>query len=270
MKTISTVRSEENNVKSFTFPVHVGRDAAVRVIIREGKPWFVANEVAAILGYKYPKDAVRDHCKRAMLLKGEEASPLTCSPRGINIIPEADVYRMVMNSELESAERFEAWVMETVLPALRQDGGYIVGEEKVKTGGMSEEELILKAMQIMDTKIERLTVERDALMLEVSALQPKAGLFDHYMNTEGTLSLTEAGKILGTSGKGLGKHLRQDYGWLFKRKKGIIPTAYAMKRGWMIAVPIEGAIDGMPNCYGRITKRGLEVLMEDFMIYEAA
>lgn len=266
MKTVSTARTKENTVKSFTFPVHVGHDAAVRVIMREGKPWFVANEVAAILGYRYPKDAVRAHCKSPILLKGENASPLTSSPRGINIIPEADVYRMVMNSELESAERFEDWVMETVLPALRQDGGYIIGEEKVKTGEMSEDELILKAMQIMDKKMERLTAERDALMLEVSALQPKAELFDQYMNTEGTLSLTEAGKILGTSGKGLGKQLRQNYGWLFKRKKGIIPTAYAMKRGWMIAVPIEGAIDGMPNCYGRITKRGLEVLMESFMV----
>ncbi len=88
-----------------------------------------------------------------------------------------------MNSELESAERFEAWVMETVLPALRQDGGYIVGEEKVKTGEMSEDEFIFKAMQIMDKKLERLPADRAALMLEVSALQPQAELFDQYMNT---------------------------------------------------------------------------------------
>lgn len=270
MKTISTTRIEENTIKSFTFPVHVGHDAAVRVIMREGKPWFVANEVAAILGYKNQRDAVARHCKSVELLKGRDSRLLASSPRGINIIPEADVYRMVMNSELESAERFEAWVMETVLPALRQDGGYIVGEEKVKTGEMSEDEFIFKAMQIMDKKLERLTAERDALMLEVSALQPKAELFDQYMNTEGTLTLTEAGKILGISGKALGMELRHDYGWLFKRKKGVIPTQYAMKRGWMIAVPIEGAVEaGWPNCYGRITKNGLRVLMKSFMIKAA-
>ncbi len=270
MKTISTTRIEENTVKSFTFPVHVGHDAGIRVVMREGKPWFVANEVAAILGYKNQQDAVIRHCKSAELLKGRESRLLTSSPRGINIIPEADVYRMVMNSQLESAERFEAWVMETVLPALRQDGGYIIGEEKVKTGGMSEEEFIFKAMQIMDKKIERLTAERDALITEISELQPKAKLFDQYMNTEGTLTLTEAGKILGVSGKALGMELRHDYGWLFKRKKGVIPTQHAMKRGWMIAVPIDGAIEaGWPNCYGRITKKGLKVLMKSFMV-EAA
>lgn len=270
MKIISTTRIEENTIKSFTFPVHVGHDAAVRVLMREGKPWFVANEVAAILGYKYPKDAVRAHCKSTILLKGDKSSPLTSSPRGINIIPEADVYRMVINSELESAERFEAWVMETVLPALRQDGGYIVGEEKVKTGEMSDEELVARALIMAAGKIERLTEERDSLMMEVSALQPKAGLFDQYINTEGTLTLTEAGKILGVSGKALGMELRHDYGWLFKRKKGVIPTQHAMKRGWMIAVPIEGAAEaGWPNCYGRITKKGLKVLMKSFMV-EAA
>jgi prophage antirepressor-like protein len=270
MKTISTVRTEENNVKSFTFPVHVGRDAAVRVIMREGTPWFVANEVALILGYQNPRKAVIDHCKHPELLKGNDSLLLTSSPRGINIIPEGDVYRLITKSTLESAQKFEEWVMDVVIPSVRKDGGYVIGEEKVKTGEMADEEFIFMAMQIMDKKLERLTAERDSLMLEVSALKPKAELYDHYMNTEGTLSLTEAGKILGTSGKGLGKYLRQDYGWLFKRKKGIIPTAYAMKRGWMIAVPIEGAPAGMPKCYGRITKRGLEVLMEDFMIYEAA
>jgi prophage antirepressor-like protein len=270
MKPISTRRIEENTVKSFTFPVHVGREAVVRVIMREGRPWFVANEVAEILGFKFPHGAVRDHCKSPVLFKGAESATLTSSPRGINIIPEADVYRMIMSSELESARCFEAWVMETVLPALRQDGGYIVGEEKVRTGEMSEDELVLKAMQIMDKKMERLTAERDALMSEVSALQPKAELFDQYMNTEGTLTLTEAGKILGISGKALGMELRHDYGWLFKRKKGVIPTQHAMKRGWMIAVPIEGAVEaGYPNCYGRITKKGLKVLMSSFMV-EAA
>lgn len=266
MKTISTVRIEENNVKSFTFPVHVGRDTAVRVIIRDGRPWFVANEVAAILGYKNQRDAVARHCKSLELLKGRDSRLLASSPRGINIIPEADVYRMVMNSELESAESFEVWVMETVLPALRQDGGYIVGEEKVKTGDMSDDELVLKAMQIMDKKMERLTAERDTLMSEVSALQPKAELFDLYMDTEGTLTLTEAAKILRISRHMLGSLLRYKYRWLFKQKKGVIPTQHAMNRGWMIAVPILGeAVPGKPNCYGRFTKRGLEVLMEKFM-----
>ncbi|KAF5053510.1 Phage antirepressor protein KilAC domain protein [anaerobic digester metagenome] len=107
--------------------------------------------------------------------------------------------------------------------------------------------------------------ENMTLKKQNSLMVPKVALFDAYMNTEGTLTLTEAGKILGMSAKVLGRELRR-YGWLFKRKKGVIPTQHAMNRGWMIAVPIDGSIDGMPNCYGRITKRGLEILMETYMI----
>lgn len=112
--------------------------------------------------------------------------------------------------------------------------------------------------------------EKNALAELNATLTPKATLFDLYMDTEGTLTLTEAAKILRISRHMLGSLLRYKHRWLFKQKKGVIPTQYAMKQGWMIAVPILGnAVSGKPNCYGRFTKRGLEVLMEKFMI-EAA
>ncbi|MBW5857044.1 hypothetical protein H0I65_19015 [Yersinia enterocolitica] len=50
-------------------------------------------------------------------------------------IPESDVYRLIMRSKLQSAERFEEWVVEEVLPNLRKHGGYMVGQET-----LSEEE----------------------------------------------------------------------------------------------------------------------------------
>jgi len=111
--------------------------------------------------------------------------------------------------------------------------------------------------------------ENQRLKKQNALMTPKASLFDVYMNTEGTLTLTEAGKVLGVSGKALGMELRHNYGWLFKREKGVIPTQHAIKRGWMIAIPINASIDGMPNCYGRITKKGLALLMESYTI-EAA
>ncbi len=46
-----------------------------------------------------------------------------------------------------------------VLPAIRKDGGYIVGEEKVATGEMDEDELILKAHDLLKRKVERLREE---------------------------------------------------------------------------------------------------------------
>jgi len=98
----------------------------VRVVDRGGEPWFVANDVAAILGYADCKQAVRDHCKRSELLKGVESVPFTTSPRGITIIPEGDVFRLIVRSNLPTAEKFEAWVMDEVLPAIRKTGSYSV------------------------------------------------------------------------------------------------------------------------------------------------
>lgn len=42
----------------------------------------------------------------------------------MKIIPESDVYRLVMRSNLPNAERFQDWVVEEVLPSIRRAGGY--------------------------------------------------------------------------------------------------------------------------------------------------
>ena len=100
--------------------------SAIRTIVRDGQPWFVANEVAGVLGYADKKQAVRDHCKYAELLKGVESKLLTSSPYGITVIHERDVYRLIMRSKLPSAERFEDWVVSEVLPSIRRTGSYSV------------------------------------------------------------------------------------------------------------------------------------------------
>lgn len=92
----------------------------VRVIERDGEPWFVANDVATILGYRVPKDAVAAHCKGA----AKHRLPTPGGEQNMTIIPERDLYRLVMRSKLPSAERFEEWVVSEVLPAIRKTGGY--------------------------------------------------------------------------------------------------------------------------------------------------
>lgn len=88
------------------------------------KPWFVAMDVAAALGYAKTRNAVKSHCKYLKLLKGPETGRLTSSPRGIGIIPESDVYRLIMRAQTDRAEQFQDWVTEEVLPSLRETGTY--------------------------------------------------------------------------------------------------------------------------------------------------
>lgn len=98
----------------------------VRTVEIDGKPYFVANDVARALGYATPKDAVTRHCKGAL-----KRRYLTEGGRQeMKMIPEGDMYRLITHSKLESAERFEAWVFDEVLPTLRKTGSYEMPKKK--------------------------------------------------------------------------------------------------------------------------------------------
>lgn len=91
----------------------------VRVVMIGNDPWFYGTDVAKALGYERPNDAVNAHCKKINKFSYGD-SPQGATP--YNIIPESDVYRLVMRSNLPNAEKFQDWVVEEVLPLHPQDG----------------------------------------------------------------------------------------------------------------------------------------------------
>lgn len=96
---------------------------AVRVVMVDGEPWFVGKDVAEVLGYARPNDALQQHCKGAV-----KRRPLQ-TPGGtqeLRIISEPDMLRLIVGSKLPAAERFERWVFEEVLPSIRKTGAYVV------------------------------------------------------------------------------------------------------------------------------------------------
>lgn len=94
----------------------------LRTIEEGDKVYFVASDVAKALGYKRPADAVSAHCRYTV--KRSIPHPQGKGTLQMNVIPEGDVYRLVAHSELPSAEKFESWVFDEVLPAIRKTGGY--------------------------------------------------------------------------------------------------------------------------------------------------
>jgi prophage antirepressor-like protein len=114
-------------VKLFDF-----NENQVRVIQGEdGEPWFVAKDVAGVLGYTDTDQAIRKHCKYPKLLKPVELTGLEVGPRGAYLIRESDVYRLITHSKLLAAQEFENLVYETILPSLRKHGAYIMGQEEI-------------------------------------------------------------------------------------------------------------------------------------------
>lgn len=101
---------------------------SVRIVMRDGEPWFVASDVAKALGFANPSDAVNRHCKKTIKTPFNVIHEGGNNPVQINLIPEADVYRLVMRSNVSGAEEFQTWVCEEVLPALRKTGQYSIAQ----------------------------------------------------------------------------------------------------------------------------------------------
>lgn len=102
----------------------------VRIIEEDGRMLFCGSDVAKALGYANPRKALQDHCrcvtKRDAWVQTGTKSDGTPDMRlnSTNFIPEGDVYRLITHSKLPSAERFERWVFDEVLPSIRRTGGY--------------------------------------------------------------------------------------------------------------------------------------------------
>lgn len=86
----------------------------------DGDTLFVARDVAKALGYANTRDAIARHCRGVV----KRDIPSASGVQSYSAIREPDVYRLIVKSQLPSAERFEAWVFEEVLPAIRRTGGY--------------------------------------------------------------------------------------------------------------------------------------------------
>lgn len=93
----------------------------IRTIEIEGKPYFVASDVAAALGYANPRKAVSDYCKGVT----KRDTPTSSGVQSMSYIGEGDLYRLIMKSKLPSAEKLESWVMDEVLPSIRSTGYYV-------------------------------------------------------------------------------------------------------------------------------------------------
>lgn len=105
----------------------------VRGILRDNVPWFVALDIAVCLGYSNPSRSVQDHCKHAELLKTTDFVAEDFPSRGMLFIPESDVYRLLMRSNMPKAVEFQDWIAEEVLPSILNTGSYSIEGKKQLT-----------------------------------------------------------------------------------------------------------------------------------------
>jgi prophage antirepressor-like protein len=104
---------------------------SIRLLQEAGKTFFCASDVAKALGYVNPYAAVKRHCRgpltkrEGVVQKVNQYGDAGEQVVEISFITEGDVYRLIVHSKLPSAERFEHWVFDEVLPSIRKHGVYM-------------------------------------------------------------------------------------------------------------------------------------------------
>lgn len=99
----------------------------------DGRVVFAAYDVAALLGYKDPKEAIDRHCKMPSVYQKLQTSG---GPQNFRLIQEPDLYRLIFGSTLPSAQKFEEWVFSEVLPSIRKTGEYVNADLKAKIASL--------------------------------------------------------------------------------------------------------------------------------------
>lgn len=171
------------NVIPFSF-----KEKQVRVVDVNGEAWFVAADVAAVLGYSNPRDAVSKHCKGV----AKYDIPTGGGYQRVSILNESDVFRLIMRSNMPSADAFQDWVFEEVLPSIRKNGGYIAGQED------DDPELIMaKALQVAQNVIERKSLELKKANETITLQAPKVEFVEKYIDSSsGSLGFRKVAKLL--------------------------------------------------------------------------
>jgi len=134
----------------------------VRVAGTSEEPLFCAKDVATALGYSDTADAIQRHCK-----SGKKVfCPHKNGMGGTNMvyIPEKDVYRLIMRSNLPNAEQFQDWVCDEVLPSIRKHGGYLT-PDKIEEVLSNPDTIIRLAMQLKDEQSKRRDAEQHIAIL---------------------------------------------------------------------------------------------------------
>ena len=203
----------------------------VRTVEAGGRVWFCARDVASALGYANPKDAVNRHCRP----KGVRVHDLLTAGgrQKVKFIDEGNLYRLMAGSRLPSAERFESWIFDALVPRTLKEGGYLLDIK-----GETDSELLSRALLLAENKIKErdrhisVLEEKNARnAIELSLQAPKVRYFDEVLHSASTYTTTQIAKELGMSGRELNYRLKL-LGVQFRQSGTWMLTARYQKEGY--------------------------------------
>lgn len=203
---------------------------SIRRVEFNGEFWLVGKDVAQVLGYSNPRDALSRHVddedkNTVVFHDGTSGNP------NMTIINESGFYSLALSSKLPSAKKVRRWVTSEVLPSIRKHGAYMT-PETLEAAILNPDYLIKVA-----TALKQETEKRKALEAKVQTDAPKVLFADSVAASTSTVLIGELAKIMRQNGINMGeKRLFQwmrDNGYLVKRKgtDHNMPTQLSMEQG---------------------------------------
>lgn len=195
----------------------------VRTMEENGQVLFCAKDVARALGYADTAKAVTKHCRKDRWVIRPVIDRMGRSQKA-KFISESDVYRLVLKSELPNAARFENWICEDVLPAIRKTGMYATDTL------LDNPDLALSAFTaLQEERQKRLAAEQ-----QLTECLPKVQYADAVTASKSTILVGDLAKILKQNGVDIGQNRLFEY----LRKNG-----YLMKSGRRRNMPTQRGMD---------------------------
>lgn len=200
----------------------------LEILIKEGKEFFPATDVASLLGYSDPHKAVKQHTKES----GWAFYPVIDSlgrKQDKRFISEGNLYRLITKSKLPHAEQFEEWVFEEVIPSIRRDGGYIH-----TTQDDTDEDILSRALLIAQKKIS----EKDELIQkqnkQLILQQPLVTFAEAVQVSTNLITVKQLANLMRQKGIDTGQNRLFEWfrenGYLCKKRGSLYntPTQYSM------------------------------------------
>lgn len=235
----------------------------VRIIEKDGNPWFVGKDVAEILGYQNGSRDINRHVDKEDMLKDKVSDGRQM--KETILINESGLYCLVLSSKLPIAKAFRRWVTNEVIPSIRKHHAYMTDDtlEKALT---SPDFLIKLATQLKEEKTKRLEAENNLKLAE-----PKVKFADTVQDTERTIYVRDMAKILMQHGVNTGanrlfERLRND-GYLTKQKGSKnYPSQMSIAKGLMQVVekPLERNGIKFLSIVPKITPKGQMYFLEKY------
>lgn len=199
----------------------------LEILIKEGKEYFPATDVATALGYKRPQDAVRQHCKEDGSVNHRVADSLGRMQEK-KYINEPNLYRLIVKSKLPQAEQFEKWVFEEVLPSIRKHGAYMT-DQALEKAVTNPDFMIGLLTNLKEEKAKRVEAERTILQQQPLVTFAEAVQVSTNLITVKQLANLMRQKGIDTGQNRLFEWFREN-GYLCKKKGSLYntPTQYSM------------------------------------------